>query len=356
MKNIVFVLPTLGKGGAERVVSELANEMIERNYQISILLLDKNVVEYSLNAKINVEFLAYDPTLGSIKRTWKRIGLLRRTIKKYDTDVVFSFLTSANILSCFACRGLRSRLIVSERSDPSCNCSKKADKLRKFAYRYADGFVFQTKQAKAWFSKAIQNRSAVIKNPLNPKLPQIRQTWHKEIVTASRLEKSKNIEMLIDAFAMLAEIDSTYKLKIFGNGSYEAQLKQYVEMKACKDNILFMGMDHDWHHQVLDASLFVLSSNYEGLSNSLMEALAIGLPCIATDDPNGGARSIIEHNTNGQLVPIKDIEALFHAMCHILNDNELKAHYSNNASNLKTSCSLSHICDEWLAFAEGRIL
>ena len=155
MENIVFVLPGLGKGGAERVVSELANEMTNRSYCVTVLLLDNNVIEYSLNPKIKVEFLAYDPTLSSIRRTRKRIQLLRNAIKRHQADTVISFLTSANILSCFACRKLKVRLIVSERSDPSCNCSKKADMLRKSAYKYADGFVFQTDKAKAWFSKSI---------------------------------------------------------------------------------------------------------------------------------------------------------------------------------------------------------
>mgnify|MGYP002508905440 CR=1 FL=1 len=353
MENIVFVLPGLGKGGAERVVSELANEMTNRSYRVIVLLLDNNVIEYSLNPKIKVEFLAYDPTLSSIRRTRKRIRLLRNAIKRHQADTVISFLTSANILSCFACRKLKVRLIVSERSDPSCNCSKKADMLRKSAYKYADGFVFQTDKAKAWFSKSIQNKSKIIKNPLNPKLPQVRQTWHKEIVTASRLEKSKNIEMLIDAFAMLAESDTAYQLKIFGSGTLEAELKQYAQAKHCRNQITFMGMDNDWHHKVLDASLFVLSSDYEGMSNSLMEALAIGLPCIATDDRNGGARSVIEQDRNGILIPKRDTDALYHAMCQVLKDDAVKNRFSLEASKLKQSCDVSHICDEWLLFMRG---
>ena len=159
--------------------------------------------------------------------------------------------------------------------------------------------------------------------------------------------------MLIDAFAMLAESDTAYQLKIFGSGTLEAELKQYAQAKHCRNQITFMGMDNDWHHKVLDASLFVLSSDYEGMSNSLMEALAIGLPCIATDDRNGGARSVIEQDRNGILIPKRDTDALYHAMCQVLKDDAVKNRFSLEASKLKQSCDVSHICDEWLLFMRG---
>jgi glycosyltransferase involved in cell wall biosynthesis len=106
---------------------------------------------------------------------------------------------------------------------------------------------------------------------------------------------------------------------------------------------------------VKDCAMFVSSSDYEGLSNSMLEAMAIGLPCVCTDCLGGGARELIKDGENGLLVPTKDAKALAEAMCSMVDDKELSKRCSDNASKIREELSAEYIADKWHEYIESVI-
>lgn len=222
-------------------------------------------------------------------------------------------------------------------------------------YHLSDGFVFQTKEAKMYFSKSIQKRSAVIPNPVFVDEKYIKKNYSGKInyiVSVGRLEKQKNYKMLIDAFAEIVSDIDNCRLTIYGEGSIRGELERYINEKGLIDKVLLPGRINNIHEKLMESDLFVLSSDYEGMSNALMEAMAIGLPCISTDCPIGGSAELIENHKNGLLVPVGDKDKLKEAIRHLVSNNNLASEMGENAKFIRKSNSLQQISDMW----EGYLL
>lgn len=195
-----------------------------------------------------------------------------------------------------AITGLHIPLIYSERNDPNRVNQRKVDKIyRKIVEHRADEFVFQTTGAQKCYPKKVQKRSVVILNPLDVTgFPTHDFTVEKkEIVTVGRLEPQKNQKLLINAFSELAKDFPDYTLIIYGEGSLRNELENYIISKGLQSKVVLPGVKNNIQEYIKDASLFVLSSDYEGIPNALIEAMAIGLPCVSTDCSPGGARELI---------------------------------------------------------------
>src|SRR5699024_245151 len=187
-------------------------------------------------------------------------------------------------------------------------------------FRFIDGFVFQTEGAKSYFSKTIQNKGIVINNPVFIKyndfnLPDKRR---KVIVNVGRLHTQKNQTLLINAFKNISNYFPEYKLEIYGEGPLEYKLENQIKALDLTDKVTLKGTTNDLFAEIVDASLFVLSSDYEGMPNALMEAMALGLPCISTNCRPGGASELINDGKNGKITPIGSTEHLSHAMIDVL--------------------------------------
>ena len=176
----------------------------------------------------------------------------------------------------------------------------------------------------------------------------------KYIVNFCRINPQKNIPLLLSAFDKFSESFPEYELHIYGDASSESDIEYYnksVEIKnslSCADNIHFFSARKDIHNVIRDYAMFVSSSDFEGMSNSMLEAMAIGLPCVCTDCPAGGARAVINDGENGLLVPVNDAKALGDAMIKVVSEQGLAEKLSLNARLIRNSQSLEKIVDKWM--------
>lgn len=350
-QRIVFCIASLGTGGAERVISVLANKLVEDGNDVSIIIYLNKCV-YNLSEKIVVEHIdcEADAELPYIKRYPLRLKKIRNAVKRLSPDVVISFMAETNMDVCFALWGSDIPIIVSERNDPTvCPASKIKRMIRKFAYIKPKGFVFQTPDAQAYFSKRIQKKSKIILNPLVETLPEPFQCEReKRVVAVGRLSKEKNFFILIDAFAKFVEEHIEYTLEIYGEGVLENMLKEYISNKKLNGKVALKGFCKDVHSRILSAAMFVMSSDFEGMPNALLEAMALGLPCISTDCPCGGPRMLIETYENGILVPIKDSQKMLEAMEFMVNNPDKAKEMSFKAVQVRERADVDAITKKWL--------
>lgn len=347
--KIVFTISQLSGGGAERVVALLSGEMEKRGHEVTIITLLDCPVVYEI--KPSVKQICLKCTNSRVIGTFEQIKALRNTYKSENPDIIISFLPVVNMTAIIANRGLRSKLIVSERNDPNQNPRKSiVRKCRDILYKYANGYVFQTPDAKKYFDKITDNRGTVIANPITEKLPFFDGYRRKAFVTAVRLEPQKNLELLIDSFAEVHEIKKEYTLEIYGEGQQRDYLQKYINSKGLTDCVSLKGFRKDLHEAIYDATAFVLSSNYEGISNSMIEALGMGMPVISTDHPIGGARMFIENGVNGFLVPVHGQNEMKIAMLKIIDNPTLASRMGNKAREICGKISVDTIVAEWINY------
>lgn len=346
--KIMFVIGVLSNGGAERVISVLAKEFVKMGYKIDIITIygDKN--DYINDDKINIIPL-HNPTKNKILRVLGIIKQLRILIKKRHPDLLISFVAIINIYTIISKAFMKTKLIVSERNDPYQNPENKYMRmLRDVLYRFCDGFVFQTEDAMKYFPTRIQNRGIIIPNPIKSDLPYWnRGSSEKTIITACRLVKQKNLPMLINAFAKFKKDFPDYKLKIFGIGEMHEKLVNIISELGLDNEVLLPGFSKEIHNEMAKSDLFVISSNYEGISNSMLEALAIGVPVISTDSPIGGARMFIRNGENGILTEVGNTDELYQAMKKIISDKHYASDLSEEARKIRMQLSPEVIFEKW---------
>ena len=343
--KIVFVLPNMLGGGSERVVAMLANEYVKRGYEVAILLFAGNQVVYPLDERIEI-CSAGKVSGGNPFIQISRFFKMRRFFRKNKGCYIFSFSVNGSIFSVISAAGISHRFLVSERNDPS---RVSGQKLRDWAYRKAEKIVFQTEDMKQYFSEDIQKKSVIIPNPVSLNMPEPFQGERKKkIVSVGRLHPQKNHRLLLDAFAEFHKIYADYELHIFGIGDLEDALKQQAKDLKIDEKVVFRGFSSDVHHEIWDSAMFVLSSDYEGISNSMIEALAMGVPVISTDCPVGGSRMYIEDGVSGILTPVGDKKALTEAMLKIAGSSEIARKFSENGVKIKEKYSLEKIANQFL--------
>lgn len=351
--EILFIISSLGTGGAERVLSELANFFCTKDIKVHILLLSKDYINYEIDESVDV-ILGCNEIKGKnrISDFVSRIRLIRKYYKQIQPGVTISFLSAINIYSCLALGFSKGKLIVSERNDPQKMPSNMIKRLfRDVVYYLADGYVFQTNEAEGYFSKHIQGKSIVIPNPVKPDLskPYMGKRT-KKIVAVGRLEQQKNYQLLIKAFKLIADDFKEYVVEIYGEGRQHISINKLICELKLSNQVNLMGRHNDVHERIKDAALYVLTSNYEGMPNALMEAMALGLPCISLDCSGGGPRTLIENGINGILVTNSDEYALSQQISNVLNNEILIDNISKNAVLVREKYSIKEIGHKWLNY------
>lgn len=349
--KVIMVTAGMSGGGTERVIAVLANDMAAKSHEVKIVMTSRNEVAYELAESVQVLSIG-GSTGGSLSKRIKRIRNLRRIFKQDKEQVIVSFGTETNLFSLLAGVGLKNKIIVSERNDPN-QCTYPI--LRNMVYRMADSLIFQTADAKNCFPKRIAKKGSVISNPLSGEMKKpAHGVRSKEIVTAGRLEPQKNHRLLIEAFQGFAEQFPDYKLIIYGKGYLEEELKALAKELHLEGKVIFAGFAEHIQEKLCNAAMFVLSSDYEGVSNSLMEAMALGLPVISTDCPIGGSAMLIKNRENGLLVPVGSAAALTEAMKYVAEDTERAEEMGRHAEYVREAYSAEKICEKWIrAIAEG---
>lgn len=359
-KKLLFHINSMGKGGAERVVSVLSEMFAGDGYEVVIVTLWRAKEEYPLAEGIRRINLGDDGKLekaGRIRLAVGRLWTLRTLIRKEDPDLVISFCNKANFRCSYCMLGMKIPLLVSVRNDPRIDYFPHKNGVSRMERR-ASGCVFQTKDALACFDEKFQKKSRVIWNPIDEKYlidkeKPVKQA--KYLVTVGRLSAQKNQLLLLKAFSLIRKELPEYQLRIYGEESergVKKMLTEYIEQEQMQDCVLFMGQSSHLEKEIRDASLFILSSDYEGMPNALMEAMAMGIPVISTDCPCGGPAELIEDGVSGLLVPVGDEKELASAIMRVLRGPELWERLSRNGMEIKKRVSPDKIYGEWKAFVE----
>lgn len=342
-KKIVMILGSMHRGGAERVISILSQDYAEKGWSVDVILLLFNNVEYILHPKVNVIDMAYDERKSRIARVPKWLYGIRKYIKDSKPDVVLSFAARINILVKIACIGMKQRLFVSERNDPRCDGrSKLVDLLTKVLYPKTSACIFQTRRAASYFPNL--NNKVIIANPIMIFDIADKIKEHK-IVAAGRLSAQKNQKLLIEAFSEISTRYPMYTLEIYGDGELLEELIQCAKDHGVEEKTVFHGNVFDLHKQIANAEIFVLSSDFEGLSNALLEAMMMGLPCISTNC--AGSDEYIESEKNGLLVPVGNVEEMASALERLIKDEKLRIKLGEQAKMDSDIFSKDAILHKW---------
>lgn len=349
--KIAIVVTKIGRGGAQRVSVVLAGYLQRRGHQVSILYYDGNGT-YPLEEGIRCYQLPYSKNV--FLKHGKRIRAFMHYCKENDIELVLALFRGYDYTWLYR-KCSSSRLILSQRNDPKAEYDHHfvARWESRFFFRSADAVVFQTEEERDYFGNVIREKSQVIPNPVMDGLPQPyegkREKW---IVNFCRLEPQKNLTLLLQAFRDVCDVTDEYRLTIFGNGSQREALTGCIKELGLESRAELVPFSATIHDKIRKAAMFVCSSDFEGISNSMLEAMALGLPCICTDCPAGGARQVIQNEVNGLLTPVGDRRALAEAMLRLIRDPEYASRLGETGRQVKELFSVEKICSQWEALID----
>ena len=342
MQKIVFYIGSLARGGAQRVLVTLANALAREGISCVVVTSYKVCNEYNLDNDVKRIVLIENPQNKFFRDNITQVAGLRKILKKEAPDSVVSFMGEPNIRMLLSSIGLRCKKIISVRNDPSCEYPNFI--YRFFArtfFRLANHIVFQTGDAQCWFPKVIQRKSSIILNPVSDVFFKTNYAGNRrDIVSVGRLVPQKNHEMTIRAFAKVANLTKD-NLIIYGDGPLKKELQNLVLNLNLSGRVFFPGNEKNIHEKIKSSKLFVLSAYYECLPNSLMEAIALGLPCVSTDCPCGGPKMLLNSDF---LIKINDNQKLSQFM--LKNDG---GNFFDNNYRIKTeSFQEKNVIKEWI--------
>lgn len=350
MKKICVFNGSLARGGSERVTVALADFFAQNHIDCDIVTIGRSrAQEYPVPANVNRICIDENWQFNA----FKRIRLFRKYLKSSGCDVLLVMGTPLCLYAIPASRNLKIKTIVSERNAPANFKGKKTTALfSRFLMKQADGFVFQTNEAREFYKGKTFEKSVVIPNPLPVEgLPEpYRGEREKQIVSAGRLHVQKNQKLLISAFAKLSPLFPEYKLTIYGEGGLAQELKQHARDLGVEEKVALPGNVTDLLTRIRKAAVFALPSDFEGMPNVLIEAMATGLPCVSTDCPCGGPRELIEDGKNGYLMPVGDEAALVKILTELLSDEASAARVGENAVLIRERLDITRIAPKWLSF------
>lgn len=355
MKRIMFYINVIDGGGAERVMTNLSSQFADNGYQVTFVTSYPAEIEYQLNKKIkrfNLE--EKQNNTSKISRNIGRIIRLRELIKEEKPDLLVTFMGEPNFRGVIAKIGLKTKVVVSVRNDPNKEYGGKVMRfVGKVILPFADGCVFQTEDAKKWFPEKLQRKSTVIWNAVNEDFYKILRSPVKGlVVSCGRLQPQKNHKMLISAIKQVFENYPNVRLNIYGSGNLESELTSYINELGMKNVITLKGQTSNVAEVLKKADIFVMSSDYEGMPNALMEAMASGVPCISTDCPCGGPKMLITDREEGILVNTNDEIGLAKAIEELLSNDNLKENLSIQAKNKAISFRSDAIFNQWVSYIE----
>lgn len=315
-KKLVIAVPSLTNGGAERSASLWASELLHRGFHVSLVLFHRSPTEYPVESTIPIHTILEGSSSLTPQDFPRARRELRSLLKRLEPDCVLSLLAPMQILMMLASRGLPIERIDFLLNNPQHGRVHENLLLRALwsrCFRRCDKIVVQMHDQLRFFASREQRKCFVVPNPLSPSFEAIETAAASDAATrflaVGRLHPQKNLEMLVRAFALVAANHADVELLVYGKGDREnaAGLQALIEELGMHGRIRLMGWCDAMPERYQDADAFLLSSDYEGLPNALMEAMACGLPCIATDCETGPS-ALIENGESGFLVPVGDTQ------------------------------------------------
>lgn len=356
MKNLLFVTNYSSHGGAEKMLIWLANHLaqFDQDYNVFFCILHHDPPFYTIDKKIHLinyfkdssDNFLYRNTIALISKT----RYLYKVIKQNNIDLVINFNDHSlyNILICKLM--IKFKLLISQRVDPNA-IQTLTGKIRLKLIHYADGLICQTNEALEFFKDYKLSVKHVIFNPVirHPKKLWSLQDSQNVILCVARIElKQKRQDVLINAFEIVHKYYPDFSLQLYGDkieNDYQILL-QMVNSKGLDKYVKYCGVTNDIYNVMQKSRLLVLSSDYEGIPNAILEGMAVGMPIISTDCKPGGARMLLNPD-KGIVVDTGDYRQLAKGIMKLIEDNELCIKLSKNAL-----CSLDRfeentITEEW---------
>lgn len=355
--RVTLVTSSLGGGGAERVLTTLANYWAEAGWAVTFVTVADNAVdvEYELDPRVTVTRLSlHKPSSslwGAVAGNVERLRVLRGAIRDSNPDGVISFITTNNVLTRFSTLGLRVPVIVSERvvyKHPTLSLPWRV--LRSLAYALSSTLVVQTSDSVPDVPRLLRSKVMVIPNPVPPG-PQKHGTpaaERKQLIAMGRLAPEKGFDMLIEAFARVAPSHPDWDLTIWGEGSTRESLIEQRDALGLANRVSLPGVTKAPREKLAESDLFALSSRREGFPNALCEAMAAGLPVVSFAC-RVGPSSIITNDVNGILVPANDVEGLAAALDRLMSDELLRRRLGAAAVSIVDRYSLPAVAAQWEA-------
>jgi len=394
-KHIAMYIGSLQKGGAERVMSNLADYFFEQGYRVTLVTtylapneyevehaawksvpagadnavqvmdLDENPVWVDLNGgeKDGVQRvfsgLLRSEQKGRIANFGLRKNKLREVWQSLQPDVILSFMGKNNIMALSTATKDGFKVVVSVRADPDMEYSTAALKSAMLAnFGKAAGIVVQSNGAKEKFPAFIQKKCTILPNPMDPSFIRNRGAGvrEKKIVMVARLHENKNQAMVMEAFKdATADRFGDYVLEFYGDGPDRLKLQRHAVELGIDKRVIFKGNVKHVAEHIEKARLFILASNHEGMPNSLIEAMSLGIACISTDCPCGGPRDLIKDGLNGLLVPVGDKKALTEAIVKVLENETFADNLGKAATGVQRTFAPDVANGAWKKYIDSII-
>ena len=347
--KLCLITASLKSGGAERVISELANLWAEQGHEIHLVVLSTHQDFYKTSDKIIVHRIGFK-NINKIQRLFSEITSffkLRKLLKKEKPDSVLVFQTKYNILTILAALFTKIPVFVSDRNNPKLKCPFFIKFMRKICYPFAAGAVAQTNEARDFLINKIKCKNVeTIPNPI--KEIALSQTGKEKIIlNVGRLVWEKGQKYLINAFAKINVPD--WKLVILGEGPLMNDLKKQVETLNLQDRVFFNGATQNVDLWLSKASIFAFSSVPEGFPNALAEAMCAGLPCVSFDCSTG-PKDLITDEKNGFLVPLGNEDLFADRLQKLASNSDLRESLGSEAKKIYKNLSKDTIAEKYLDF------
>ena len=355
--KVLFVTLSLGFGGAEKMLTFVAESLSKRGHAVSIANLNCVPAYVNLHRRAISEDISVTEASGDRRKSaMDKVRFVLDVAKKEKADVVIGFTEIPNVIARIVGMILGIPSVMSERGDPARTGVGRGLK-NSMVLRLINGSkggVFQTEGARDFYGRGLRRRGRVIPNPIFIKgeIPEVEYAEReKSVVSVGRLDnEQKRYDVMLDAFRLFSDKHPDYVLKLYGKGSDEELIGQWAKDRNLEEKVLFMGLTTQPMQDIARDGMFLITSDYEGISNSLLEAMATGLSCVSTDHTPGGARLLITDHENGLLAPVGDAKALAAAMCEFAEDSELAAKCGENAKDVVNRFAPDQIVDMWESY------
>jgi len=360
-KKIMFAIGSLARGGAEKVISILASQCAKNGLDVALVLLNNTERAYKVSDKVKIYQTQAD---GKRLKEFVCIKQAKEFVKEFNPDIIVPFLPLTTLCFFLVNIGIGKKIIVSERADPYRKLSESTQGIKhKIVHilirnlkmlTLGSHMIFQTPDAQKYYGKKAATKGTVIPNPLDTSaLPErFEGEREKKIVAAGRFSEEKNFPMLLRAFARFRKEFPKYTLELYGEGGLRGQLETLCKQLNVEDSVLMPGFVGGLADRMVNAAMYISTSNHEGISNSMLEALGMGVPTIVTDCPVGGAKMFVKTDENGILIEMNDEEALYNAMVKIASDKEYSEKISQNAIKIREELSAEKITEKWIEVFE----
>lgn len=363
--NILFFVSSMHAGGAERVAATLTRGWAQQGHQVTLVptFTGKGKLFYPLDPAVELVWLA--DRLGQAARTplapLVKLKAMRALARTQRPDVIVSFLTNVNVMTLMATTGLNVPVIVCERTNPalSTSATPALRRLRRWLYPRADMVTVQAEASLEPMRQLVpgMRRLAVVPNPLPSDLPApIREDEaghttprRRRLVAMGRFVASKRFTGLVSLFGRLANRFPDWDLAIWGDGPLRRELQERVARDGLQERVLLPGRTSSPWQELMASDLFVLTSEVEGFPNALIEAMALGLPCVSVDCPSG-PREITRDGQDAYLVPLNDEAALEQALVSLMAaPQERQRLGEQGARSVRGRYSLERVLEHWQA-------